>query len=104
MMRHVTGKNREQTSMELLCFDDLIDSEYTVRAIDTIVDRLDTKTLGFEYSQTKETGRKPYNNRIIIYVIPHITSRFYWFPGKTLVGCGFFANARCFRPPIDSQQ
>lgn len=38
-MTRQAGINREQISLEPLCFDELIDEENTVRAIDAIVNR-----------------------------------------------------------------
>ncbi len=61
MSRHKTGINREQISFEPLCFDALIDEENPVRAIDSIAERFDVHELGFAYSETKDTGRKPYS-------------------------------------------
>ena len=59
-MRHKEGIDREQVSFEPLCFDALIDKENPVRAIEAIVNRFDLVNLGFQYSETRETGRKPY--------------------------------------------
>jgi len=61
MLRHKEGINRDQVSLEPLCFDALIDEENPVRAIDAIVNRFDVVELGFVYSETKTTGRKPYS-------------------------------------------
>lgn len=61
MERYKTGADRNQLSMELLDFDSLIAPDNPVRAIDAIVDRLEVKALGFAYSDTKTTGRKPYD-------------------------------------------
>ena len=61
MTRHKEGIDRNQVSLEPLCFDALIDEENPVRAIDAIVNRFDVVALGFEYSETKNTGRKPYS-------------------------------------------
>lgn len=44
-----------------MCLDDMISSDCEVRAIDAIVDRMDIQSMGFTYSETKETGRKPYS-------------------------------------------
>lgn len=60
-MRHIEGIDREQVSLEPLCFDELISEDNPVRAIDAITNRFDMIELGFAYSETKETGRKPYN-------------------------------------------
>ena len=59
-MRHKEGIDREQLGFEPLCFDALIDEENPVRAIEAIVNRFDLVRLGFQYSEPKETGRKPY--------------------------------------------
>lgn len=60
-MRHKEGINREQVSLEPLCFDALISDDNPVRAIEAIVNRFDMIELGFAYSETKMTGQKPYN-------------------------------------------
>ena len=44
-----------------LCLDDMIAPDNEVRAIDAIVDSMDIQSMGFIYSETKETGRKPYS-------------------------------------------
>ena len=61
MQRYKEGTNRDQLNLEPLCFEDLIDEENPVRAIDAIVNRFDIVELGFAYSKTKDTGRKPYS-------------------------------------------
>jgi transposase len=60
-MRYKAGIDREQISLEPLCFDALISEDNTVRAIDAITNRFDMNELGFVYGETKSTGRKPYN-------------------------------------------
>jgi len=55
------GVNRDQVSLQPLCFDALVDDDNPVRAIDAIVNRFDVAALGFAYSETKDTGRKPYS-------------------------------------------
>lgn len=60
MSRYKEGGSREQVKLEPLCFDEMIAEYSQVRAIDTIVESMDISALGFEYSETKETGRKPY--------------------------------------------
>ena len=59
--RYKEGNNREQVSLQPLCFDSLVDDDNPVRAIDAIVNRFDVAALGFAYSETKDTGRKPYS-------------------------------------------
>jgi hypothetical protein len=61
MGRYICGQNPRQMSYEPLCLDDMIAADNPVRAIAVIVDRMDIPSQGFVYSQTKETGRKPYN-------------------------------------------
>jgi len=61
MSRYKTGNNREQISIEPLCLDDMISEENPVRAIEAVVENMEIATLGFQYAETKNTGRKPYN-------------------------------------------
>ena len=61
MSRYKTGENREQLNLLPLCLDDMIAEDNPVRAIDVIVENMKIRELGFVYSETKETGRKPYN-------------------------------------------
>lgn len=61
MGRYICGQNPRQMSLEPLCLDDMIAADNPVRAIAAIVDRMDIPSQGFVYSQTKETGRKPYD-------------------------------------------
>jgi transposase len=60
MKRYKEGIIRGQISLQPMCFDDYIDEENPVRAIDAIVNRFNIGELGFIYSETKNTGRKPY--------------------------------------------
>jgi transposase len=61
MNRYVQGENRNQLSLEPLCLDDMINEDNPVRAIEVIVEKMGINNLGFEYSETKHTGRKPYS-------------------------------------------
>jgi transposase len=61
MNRYKSMENREQISLMPMCMDDMIPNDCEVRAIDAIVDKMDIQSIGFTYSQTKETGRKPYS-------------------------------------------
>lgn len=61
MERYKESGNRNQMSLLPMCFDDMIDEENPVRAIDAIVERMDIPSLGFKYAQTAATGRKPYS-------------------------------------------
>ena len=44
-----------------MCLDDMLPEEAEVRALDVIVDKMNIWSMKFTYSETKETGRKPYN-------------------------------------------
>lgn len=61
MNRYKSGENSNQINMLPLCLGDMIAPDNEVRAIDAIVDRMDIQSMGFVYSKTKETGRKPYS-------------------------------------------
>lgn len=61
MSRYKQGENREQLRLEPLCFDEMIAEDNQVRAIDIIVESMDIPSLGFAYSETKGTGRRPYS-------------------------------------------
>lgn len=61
MERYKETDNRNQMSLLPMCFDDMIDAENPVRAIDAIVERMDIPSLGFKCAQTAATGRKPYS-------------------------------------------
>lgn len=61
MERYKEGKSRNQLGLHLTSYDDMIGPENPVRAIDAIVSNMDIPSLGFQYAQTAETGRKPYD-------------------------------------------
>lgn len=61
MDRYTSAGNREQISLLPMCLEDMIAEDNVVRAIDTIVDNMEILSLGFTHSETKGTGRKPYN-------------------------------------------
>jgi transposase len=60
-MRYIQGTDRQQTTLLPEMVDDYITENNPVRFVDVFVDGLDFQKLGFKYSQTKETGRMPYN-------------------------------------------
>ncbi len=60
MGRYVEGINVNQM-MFGFSFENMIEDDNPVRAIDIIVDNLAEKGLKFTYSTTKSTGRPPYN-------------------------------------------
>jgi transposase len=59
--RYKCSENLDQISMLPMYLDDMLPEEAEVRAIDTIVEKVDIPSMGFTYSETKETGRVPYN-------------------------------------------
>jgi len=60
-MRYIQGIDRQQTTLLPEMIDDYITENNPVRFIDVFVDGLDFQKLGFTYSETKITGRMPYN-------------------------------------------
>ena len=65
-MRYIQGIERNQTVMFPETLDSYITEENLVRFIDKYVDSLDLQELGFTYSETKETGRKPYKPSLML--------------------------------------
>ena len=61
MGRYVQGFDVNQMSFLPLSFDEMIDEDNAVRGIDAIVDTLDKEKLNFTHTQTKKTGRPPYD-------------------------------------------
>jgi transposase len=59
MKRYKTGELREQIRISTL--EDRVGNNSIVRFIDKFVEILDLKEMGFEYSETKDTGSKPYS-------------------------------------------
>jgi transposase len=59
-MHHVTGTPREQTTLLPEAIEDFITAENPVRFIDSFVDKLDLRALGFDKIQLAQTGRPPY--------------------------------------------
>lgn len=60
-MRYIQGNDRNQTTLLPEVVDDYIKEDNAVRFIDAYIDNLDLVKLNFTYSETKETGRRPYN-------------------------------------------
>lgn len=61
MARYKESGDRNQMSFNLMSYEDMIDAENSVRAIDAIISKMDVSSLGFQYSETASTGRKPYD-------------------------------------------
>ena len=60
-MRYKKSNNRDQLSLEPLCLEDMLPPDAEVRALEIIIDKMEIRSLGFIYSETKATGRKPYD-------------------------------------------
>ena len=61
MSKYIEGFNVNQYSLFPVSFDEMLDEDNPVRGICAIVDSMDEKKLNFVHSQTKRTGRPPYN-------------------------------------------
>jgi len=58
-MGYVIGLDRNQTT--IITLDQFVDEDNLCRVIDAFVNSLDLKELGFKYSETKDTGRPPFD-------------------------------------------
>lgn len=61
MPRYNKSNNRNQLTFEPICLDDMLPVDAEVRALEVIIDKMDIRSLGFTYSETKQTGRPPYD-------------------------------------------
>lgn len=61
MKRYKCNENRDQINLLPMCLDDMLPEDTEVRAINVIVEKMDIPSMEFTYSETKVTGRKPYN-------------------------------------------
>jgi transposase len=61
MERYKKSEDRNQLSIQPMCLDDMISENAEVRALEVIVDKMDIRSLGFTHSETKATGRMPYD-------------------------------------------
>ena len=61
MERYVKSDDRNQLSFIPMSFDDMIPDDAEVRALEVIVEKMDIRSLGFTYTETKHTGRPPYD-------------------------------------------
>lgn len=59
MQRYEEGNDRNQ--VQIVNLEDMISEDNPVRVIDAFVNSIDMVKLGFQYAETKETGRKPMN-------------------------------------------
>ena len=60
-MRYIQGHNRQQQTFLPVSVDEYITEDNPVRVIDAFVESLDLVGIGFKYSESKETGRPPFN-------------------------------------------
>jgi transposase len=58
-MGYISGLDRNQTA--IISLDQYVDENNLCRVIDAFINSLDLKELGFKYSETKDTGRPPYD-------------------------------------------
>ena len=61
MSKYIEGFNTNQYSLFPVSFDEMVEEDNPVRGICAIVDSMDETKLNFIHSQTKRTGRPPYN-------------------------------------------
>ena len=66
MKRFVEGADRGQSTLLPECVDDWIDEENPVRAIDTFVEALDLKELGFDGVDPAATGRPSFHPSVLL--------------------------------------
>jgi len=73
-MAYKQGENREQLTLAPLCLDDYVEEDNICRIIEIFVNSLDIVALGFKYSETKQTGRKPYNpaTMLMLYIYGYL--------------------------------
>ena len=61
MNRYKNISDRNQIALMPMSLDDLITEDNTVRVLEVIVESMNIPALGFKYSTTADTGRKPYD-------------------------------------------
>lgn len=59
MERYKQNECRYQA--QIVSYDDMVAMDAEVRVLELIVEKLDIGSLGFRYTQTRQTGRKPYD-------------------------------------------
>src|SRR6266436_2172279 len=65
-MGFVLGEDRTQGTLFPVCLEELIPDDHVCRVIDAFVDRLDMADLGFERSESADTGRPGYDPRDLL--------------------------------------
>ena len=61
MSNYIKGFNVNQMSFMPFSLDEIIEEDNPVRGISAVVDALNKDSLNFNHSQTKRTGRPPYD-------------------------------------------
>lgn len=61
MERYVKSDDRNQLSLIPMSLDDMIPEDAEVRALEVIVEKMDIRSLDFKYTETKQTGRPPFD-------------------------------------------
>jgi transposase len=65
-MNHITGDDRKQLTFFPDAIEDYLSEDNPVRFLDAFVDQLEMRTLGFQHSTIKETGRPPYHPKDLL--------------------------------------
>lgn len=65
-MRYKTGNGKEQLTFLPVCPDDYVHEAHICRVIKAFVDRLDMVKLGFTNAETKRTGNKAFDPRMML--------------------------------------
>lgn len=65
-MRYIKGEDRNQAVLFPESLDDYVSEDNPARFIEAFVDGLDMANLQFTHSETKDTGRKPYDPKDIL--------------------------------------
>ena len=73
-MEFISGEDREQITLFPDSIDGYVSEDNPVRVIEAYIDSLDLESLGFTRTQTKKTGRPPYDPKDILklYVYGHM--------------------------------
>jgi transposase len=61
-----TGVDRQQLSLLPVCLDDYIPENHICRVISAFTEQIDTAGLGYKYAEYKDTGRRPYDPRMML--------------------------------------
>ena len=65
-MRYKTGVDRKQISLLPVTLDDYVPEDHICRVIDAFTVQLDMAALEYKYAESKSTGCRPYDPRIML--------------------------------------